>query len=337
MFYFIINSECNKKPSLKFSRHSGYLLLLSLSLLWSCAHRGLIVNRGTLYGIGAYLMWGFFPIYFKALQAVPSLEIMFHRVVWSFIFVASLITLRREWFKLSEVLHKKRLLLVYILSALLLATNWLVYIYGINSGQIVETSLGYFINPLVSVALGVIILRERLRPLQWTAIGIAALAVIYLTVQFGSPPWIALALAFSFGLYGLIKKIAPLGALSGLSLETGLLFVPAAVYLLFLYWQGTGAFGPEGLSVTILLALTGIITATPLLLFARAARAIPLTLLGILQYIAPTVQFMLGVFLYNEPFMLTRLVGFSLIWIALLIFTLEGIMERRKLSSVAAS
>jgi chloramphenicol-sensitive protein RarD len=288
------------------------------------------MNRGVLYGVSAYLMWGFFPIYFKALQVVPSLEIMLHRVVWSFIFVASLIMLRREWPKLRESLRNPRLLLVYILSALLLATNWLVYIYGINSGQIVETSLGYFINPLVSVALGVIILRERLRPLQWAAIGIAALAVIYLTVQVGSPPWIALALAFSFGLYGLIKKIAPLGALQGLSLETGLLFIPAALYLLFLDFQGAGAFGQVSLSVTILLALAGIITATPLLLFARAARAISLTLLGILQYIAPTVQFLLGVFLYNEPFTLTRLVGFSIIWIALLIFTFEGLNERRK-------
>lgn len=288
------------------------------------------MNRGVLYGVSAYLMWGFFPIYFKALQVVPSLEIMLHRVVWSFIFVASLIILRREWPKLRESLRNPRLLLVYILSALLLATNWLVYIYGINSGQIVETSLGYFINPLVSVALGVIILRERLRPLQWAAIGIAALAVIYLTVQVGSPPWIALALAFSFGLYGLIKKIAPLGALQGLSLETGLLFIPAALYLLFLDFQGAGAFGQVSLSVTILLAFAGIITATPLLLFARAARAISLTLLGILQYIAPTVQFLLGVFLYNEPFTLTRLVGFSIIWIALLIFTFEGLNERRK-------
>lgn len=294
------------------------------------------MNRGVLYGISAYLMWGFFPIYFKALQVVPSLEIMLHRVVWSFIFVASLIILRQEWPKLRESLRKPRLLLVYILSALLLATNWLVYIYGINSGQIVETSLGYFINPLVSVALGVIILRERLRPLQWAAVGIAGLAVIYLTVQVGSPPWIALALAFSFGLYGLIKKIAPLGALQGLSLETGLLFLPAALYLLYSYFQGMGAFGREGLSVTILLALAGIITALPLLLFSSAARAISLTLLGILQYIAPTVQFLLGVYLYNEVFTLTRLIGFSLIWVALLIFTFEGINERRKrITSVA--
>lgn len=294
------------------------------------------MNRGVLYGISAYLMWGFFPIYFKALQVVPSLEIMLHRVVWSFIFIASLIILRREWPKLKESLRNPRLLLVYTLSALLLATNWLVYIYGINSGQVVETSLGYFINPLVSVALGVIILRERLRPLQWAAIGIAALAVIYLTVQVGSPPWIALALAFSFGLYGLIKKIAPLGALQGLSLETALLFLPAALYLLYSYFQGTGAFGREGLSVTILLALAGIITALPLLLFSSAARAISLTLLGILQYIAPTVQFLLGIFLYNELFTLTRLVGFSLIWVALLIFTFEGLNERRKrITSVA--
>lgn len=288
------------------------------------------MNKGVLYGAAAYLMWGFFPIYFKALQVVPSLEIMFHRVVWSFLFVLLLILLRREWSRFRASIRKPRVLAVFTLSAVLLATNWLIYIYGINSGQVVETSLGYFINPLLSVALGVIFLRERLRPMQWIPIGLAAIGVLYLTLQYGSLPWIALALAFSFGMYGLLKKIAPLGALHGLSIETGILFLPALLYLLYAESQASGSFGHLGLDVTLLLAFSGIITALPLLMFARAAQAIPLVLVGILQYIAPTVQFLLGVFLYQEPFTLSRLVGFAIIWLALIIFTLEGVYERRK-------
>ena len=291
------------------------------------------MNRGVLYGVAAYLMWGFFPIYFKALQVVPSLQIMFHRVIWSFLFVALLIIMRRDWPRLKVSLRKPRILLVYTLTAGLLAINWLIYIYGINSGQVVETSLGYFINPLLSVALGVVFLHERLRPMQWFPIGLAAIGVLYLTLQYGSLPWIALALAFSFGLYGLFKKISPLGALHGLTLETGILFIPALLYLLYAESQATGSFGHHGLNVTILLAFSGVVTALPLLLFARAARSIPLTLLGILQYIAPTVQFLLGIFLYQEPFTLTRMVGFAIIWLALAIFTLEGIYERRNRTS----
>jgi chloramphenicol-sensitive protein RarD len=221
-------------------------------------------------------------------------------------------------------------LLTYTLTAGLLSVNWLIFIYGINSGQVVETSLGYFINPLLSVALGVVFLRERLRPMQWFPVGLAALGVLYLTLQYGSLPWIALGLAFSFGMYGLIKKIAPLGSLHGLSLETGIIFIPALLYLLYAESQGNGSFGHLGLNVTLLLALAGVITALPLLLFGLAARSIPLTMLGILQYIAPTVQFLLGIFLYQEPFTATRLVGFSIIWLALLIFTVEGMYERRK-------
>jgi chloramphenicol-sensitive protein RarD len=293
------------------------------------------VNKGILYGVGAYLMWGFFPIYFKAIQAVPSLQTMFHRVVWSSLFLVTVTLIRRDWTRFRKSIAKPRVLLVYLLSAILLAVNWLVYIYGINSEQIVETSLGYFINPLFSVALGVIFLRERLRPMQWVPIGLAAIGVLYLTLQYGSLPWIALALAFSFGMYGLIKKIAPLGALHGVTLETGVLFLPALSYLVYVESQSTGAFGHLGWDVTLLLALSGIITALPLLLFASAAQAIPLVLVGILQYIAPTVQFLLGVFLYQEPFTLTLLVGFIIIWLALLIFTMEGVYTRRKRSPVS--
>lgn len=287
-------------------------------------------NKGVIYGAAAYIMWGFFPIYFKALQMVPPMQIMMHRVVWSFLFVMLLIFLRKEWPSFRESLREPRVLISYTLTAVLLAANWLIYIYGVNSGQVVETSLGYFINPLLSVALGVVFLRERLRLTQWIPVGLAALGVLYLTLQYGSPPWIALALAFSFGMYGLIKKIAPLGSLHGLSLETGIIFLPAVLYLLFAENQGYGAFGHLGWNVTILLALVGVVTALPLLLFGMAARSIPLSLLGILQYIAPSVQFLLGIFLYQEPFSTSLLMGYVIIWLALIIFTLEGARERRK-------
>ena len=293
-------------------------------------NRGHPVNKGILSGIGAYLMWGFFPIYFKALSAVPALQIMFNRVVWSFLFLSILILLRAEWPRFKAVARQPRNLLIYALSAVLLATNWLVYIYGVNAGQVIETSLGYFINPLLNVLLGVIFLRERLRPLQWLPVGMAAAGVAYLTAQYGALPWIALALAFSFGFYGLIKKVAPLGALHGLTLETAILFLPALAYLLLVQSQGSGAYGQLGWNVTLLLAISGVLTALPLLMFANAARSIPLSLLGLLQYIAPTCQFLLGVYLYGEPFSQSQLVGFAIIWSALLIFWVEGALNNRR-------
>jgi chloramphenicol-sensitive protein RarD len=293
------------------------------------------MNKGVLSGVAAYLIWGFFPIYLKSLQVVPALQIMLHRVVWAFIFVTILVLLRRRWPGIRRSLRDRRVILAYSATAVLLAINWMVYIYGINSGQVVETSLGYFINPLLSVALGVIILREKLRPMQWLPVGLAALGVLYLTLQLGALPWIALALAFSFGLYGLIKKIAPLGATDSLFVETGIIFLPALFYLLFSESQGVGAFGHHSWQISVLLGFSGVVTALPLLLFGRAARSIPLSLLGILQYIAPTVQFLLGIYLYNEPFSTTRLIGFSIIWLALLIFTLEGFINRRNQGAAA--
>jgi chloramphenicol-sensitive protein RarD len=288
------------------------------------------LNKGVLFGIGAYLIWGFFPIYFKALKTVPALEIMFHRVVWSFVFLAIIILVRTEWQRLRAAISKPRVLFIYLLAAGLLAINWLVYIFGVNAGQVVQTSLGYFINPLLSVALGVLFLQERLRPAQWLPVCLASIGVVYLALELGSLPWIALALAFSFGLYGLVKKVAPLGALHGLTLETAILFLPGLSYLLYLEGSGQGSFGHVGGSTTLLLALAGVITSVPLLMFATAARAIPLYMVGILQYIAPTCQFLLGVFLYDEPFSQTQLVGFSIIWAALAIYSLEGIIVRRR-------
>lgn len=291
------------------------------------------MNKGVLSGIAAYLMWGFFPLFIKAIQAVPALQILLHRISWSFIFLVIVIIARRQSAPLRNALRSRRTLGVYTLAALLLAANWLIYIWGVNSGQVVETSLGYFINPLLSVMLGVIFLRERLRPLQWLPVGLAALGVIYQTVSLGKLPWIALALAFTFGMYGLIKKVSPLEALSGLTLETGILFLPAAGLLVYYASLGVGSFGRLGWSTDLILALSGVITAVPLLLFATAVRRIPLWTVGLLQYIAPSCQFLLGVFLYHEPFSQTRLVGFVIIWTALLLFTMEGFISRRRLAA----
>ena len=288
------------------------------------------MKRGILSGLGAYIIWGFIPIYFKLLHSVPALEIMFQRVVWSLVFLGILIAARQQWEPLRQALRQPRLIGVYSLAALLLATNWWVYIYGVNSGQVVETSLGYFINPLVSVALGVIFLRERPRPLQWLPVGLATLGVFYLTLQYGRLPWIALSLAFSFGFYGLIKKVAPLESLHSLSLETMLLFLPAVVYLLALEVNGRGTFLHTNWNTNLLLMGTGIVTAVPLLLYGVAARSIPLWMVGLLQYLAPTCQFLIGVLVYKEPFSRGQLIGFGIIWLALLVFSGESILNWRQ-------
>jgi len=289
------------------------------------------LNKGVLSGICAYLLWATFPIYFKAIHQVPALEIMFHRVVWCLVCLIILVLAKKEWKSLIVEITKPKTVLIYTLAAGLLAVNWLLYIYGVVSNQVLETSLGYFINPLVSVALGVVLLRERLRPAQWLPVGIAAVGVIYLTTHYGRLPWIALSLATTFGLYGLMKKVAPLGAMYGLTLETAILLVPAVVYLVVVGIQGSGSFINAGWRTTLLLALAGPVTAIPLLLFASAARSIPLYLMGILQFIAPTGQFLLGVLVYHEPFTPERLVGFSLIWAALLFYWLEGLWVHRRL------
>lgn len=288
------------------------------------------MNKGIIYGFGAYLLWGFFPIYFKLIQDVPPLEILGNRILWSFLFLGGVITLRKEWGSLRQLALKPRTLLIYVISATLLAVNWLIYVWGVNSGFIVETSLGYFINPLLNVLLGVLFLHERLRPLQWVPIGLATVGVIYLTINYGQLPWIALALAFSFGLYGLVKKTAPLGSLYGLTVETGILFVPAGLYLLLAASRFSGT--AEGYSplVYLLLAGSGVITSVPLLMFGAAARRIDLSVMGILQYVAPTCQFLLGVVIYKEPFTTARLVGFSFIWLALILFWVEGALLQRK-------
>lgn len=287
------------------------------------------MNRGIWYGIGAYVLWGFFPIYWKLLHRVSALQVIGHRIAWSFIVLIIFIFVTKQWQEFRSAAFSAKNIAIYAAAGVLLSINWLIYVWGVNAGFIVETSLGYFINPLLSVLMGVIFLRERLRPTQWIPVVLATIGVIFLTVVYGRLPWIALSLAFSFGFYGLVKKIAPLGSLYGLTLETAIIFPIAVAYLIFAQATGTGAFLHNGISIDILLAGTAIVTTIPLLMFASAAKQIPLTMVGILQYIAPTLQFLIGIFIYKEPFDQARLIGFSIVWVALIIFWIENFMAGR--------
>ncbi|HVL76657.1 MAG TPA: EamA family transporter RarD [Noviherbaspirillum sp.] len=287
------------------------------------------MRTGMLYAAGAYASWGLFPLYFKSLQALQPLEVLLHRMLWSLVFVLAVLACRRQWRWIAEVMRKPRVLAGFAVSAVLLSTNWFIYIWAVNNDRVVDASLGYFINPLFSVLLGYLLLRERLRPVQWAAVGLAAAGVLWLTWQVGQLPWVALSLATTFGLYGLMRKTASLGALEGLTLETLLLFPFAAVWLAWLTAQGATGFGDVGLSTQLLLAAAGPITAIPLLMFAAGARRIPLSLLGLLQYIGPTLQLLIGVWVYNEPFGGARLIGFALIWGALAVYSVEGLWRSR--------
>ncbi|MCO6451517.1 MAG: EamA family transporter RarD [Caldilineales bacterium] len=294
------------------------------------------MNRGILYGTTAYVVWGLSPIYWKHLQGVSSLEIIANRVLWSFVLVLIVLLFRKQWGWLHRLRYDPKMLLTLGAAALLLGLNWLTYVWAVNSGFVVEASLGYFITPLVSVALGVIILRERLRPWQWVAIALAACGVLYLTIAYGSLPWISLILAFSFGLYGYMKKRGRLPVLESLGVETGWLLIPTLIVLIVMQGQNTAALGHADALSNILLIGSGVMTAVPLLMFATGARMIPLTVLGILQFIAPTLQFLLGVFVYDEPFNIIRLVGFSIIWVALIIYVAENFAHRRTRHAVLA-
>ena len=295
------------------------------------------MKRGILLGIGAYGIWGMFPIYWKWLQHVPAPELLSHRIVWSFVIMLGAMSVTRRWGKFRQATTSPRVRWVFLAAAVLIVVNWLTYVWAVNAGFIVETSLGYFINPLVSVLLGVIILKERLRPLQWLPIGLAAAGVLYLTLLYGSLPWIALTLAFSFGLYGLVKKAAPLGPVQGMTLETGFLFLPAVGWLVMTQATGEGAFLHTGLGADLLMVGAGIVTTIPLLMFAAAAQSIPLSMVGILQYLAPTLQFLIGVLVFDEPLAADRLIGFIVIWTALVIYALEGWLAARKRKRVSAA
>lgn len=288
------------------------------------------MNIGIFYAATAYALWGVFPLYFKALQEIPPMDILLYRVVWSLALLVIVLAFRRQWSWLAEVIRKPKVLAGFAASALLLSCNWFIYIWAVNNGHVVESSLGYFINPLFNVLLGSMILSERLRPVQWTAVAIAAAGVAWLTWQSGALPWIALLLATTFALYGLLRKTAALGALEGLTLETLLLFPLAFGYLLMQANEGQNHFAAASTGTQLLLAASGPVTAIPLLLFASGARRIPLSLLGLLQYIGPTLQLLLGVWLYHEPFGGARLAGFALIWSALAVYTAEGLWQNWK-------
>ncbi len=290
------------------------------------------MNRGTWYAIGAYALWGLLPIYWKWLRHVPATQVLCHRILWSFVTLLVIILISRQWRAFREAIAELRVLRTYAVAAVLISINWLTYIWAVNAGFIVETSLGYFINPLFSVLLGVIFFRERLRPWQWAAIALATAGVVYLTYAYGSLPWIALTLAATFGAYGLVKKTAPLGSLHGLTIETLVLLVPAIMFLVYSDRAGNGALFTSGAISDALLMGAGIITAVPLLLFSSAARRIPLSLIGILQYIAPTLQFLLGVLVYKEHFTATKFTGFSIVWAALIIYGVEGLLAYRSQS-----
>lgn len=283
-------------------------------------------RRGTGFGAAAYVLWGLFPLYWPLLEPAAPVEILAHRVVWSLAVCAGLLLVlpaTRAVFSLDA-----RRLRMLALAACVLAVNWGVFIYGVNSEQVVETSLGYFVNPLVTVSLGVLVLGETLRRRQWLAIGVAALAVVVLTVDYGRPPVIALTLACSFAVYGLLKKQAGVGAVESLAVETAVLFAPALAYLAWLGFSG-GA-NVDGPGHGALLAGAGLVTAVPLLAFGAAARRVPLTTLGLLQYLAPTLQLFIGVAVRGEPMPTVRLVGFALVWVALALFTTEALAHRRR-------
>ena len=294
------------------------------------------MNPGLLYALAAFGIWGLFPLYLRELASVPPLEVVAHRSVWSLLLLLVVLTVMRRWAWLLQLRQQPRQWLAFIASALLLSVNWLVYIWAIVNGHVLDASLGYFINPLVSVLLGVLVLRERLQPAQWLAVALAAAGVLWLTVDAGRVPWVALILAASFGLYGLLRKTAPLGALEGLTLETLVLaplVVPALVWFTL---QPGGAMARGDWALNGWLWLSGPLTALPLLFFAAAARRLPLATVGLVQYLSPTLQFLLGVHVFGEPMQPARLAGFVLIWAGLAVYSGHAWWRGRRLAAALA-
>jgi chloramphenicol-sensitive protein RarD len=287
------------------------------------------MRRGVWQGLLAYTIWGLFPIYWKLFHGIPALEVLAHRILWSF--VALVVILALVWPARLRALRRqpRQLVALYAAAAVLIGVNWFLYIWGVNAGFVVETSLGYFMTPLVNVLLGVVVFRERLSMWQWLAVALAATGVLYLTSVYGVVPWIALGLAVTFGSYGLAKKKAPLPALDGLTLETALIVLPAFAYLAVLQGSGQGSFLRVATHTELLLIAGGLITITPLLLFASAVRLVPLSLVGLLQYVSPTIQLLLGILLYREPFTRVQLTGFGFVWAGLALFAADSFKNRR--------
>jgi chloramphenicol-sensitive protein RarD len=278
----------------------------------------------------AYGLWGLMPLYFQAMKAVPPMELLLHRIVWSALLLMGVITVMQSWPEVTACFRKRSTFLLLLLSTLLIALNWFTFIYGVWAEQVVQNSLGYFINPLVNIVLGMLVFGERLRRLQWVAVGFAGLGVVYLIVSLGEIPWISLTLALSFGGYGLIRKVAPVNALIGLTVETLILTPAAAVILLIWYGQSNLGFGKFGMRVDGLILASGVITAVPLLFFGEAARRLRLSTLGFLQYIAPTCQFLLAVLYLREPFRSEQQVSFALIWSALVIVSADTLWRKAR-------
>jgi chloramphenicol-sensitive protein RarD len=290
-------------------------------------------RSGLIAAVGAFLIWGLIPAYLRAIQVVPAGQVLAHRIVWCAFFVVAWLALRREMAALRAAFTDRRVLLRLAASSLLISVNWLVYIWAINHGHVIDASLGYFINPLVSVLLGVVVLHERLNRSQKLAVTIAAGGVLYLTLIVGRPPWIALTLAFSFGLYGLIRKVVAVEAVPGLAVETLLLTPLAAGYLLWCQAHGTSAFGHSSATIDVMLVGSGLVTALPLAFFSYGARRIPLSTIGLIQYIGPTLQLILGIALFGEPFPAIRALGFALIWLALAVYVVDGLLRSRRIAT----
>ena len=298
----------------------------------SPAYRGRVPEqrRGLVLGVAAYGIWGGFPLYWPLLEPAGAIEILAHRILWSMLTMGLLVVVFRRTPQLRAILADRRTFLLLATAAVVITANWATYIYGVNNERVVETSLGYFINPLVTVLMGVFLLGERLRPLQWAALAVASLAVVVLTVDYGRLPYIALVLAFTFGTYGLLKKTADVGAVESLAVETTVVAPLAAVYLGWLVATGSSAFGTDGAGHAFLLASAGVVTAIPLICFSAAATRVSMTTLGLLQYLAPVLQFGLGVFVLDEAMPASRWIGFVLVWVALVIFTIEATHHHRR-------
>ena len=291
-------------------------------------------RAGLGYGLGAYLLWGLFPLYFPLLEPAGWLEILADRILWSLVFVAALVVVTRGFAGVRRVLRNRYQFTRLATAACLITVNWAVYIWGVNSGHVVECSLGYFINPLFTILLGVVILKERLRPAQWVAVGIGTAAVVVIAVDYGRPPWIALTLAASFGLYGFLKKQAAVGAADSLVIETSVLAIPSAIALALVAGHGDLAFGHHSIGNTLLLAGSGVVTAVPLLFFAAATRRLPLSVVGLLQYLTPVLQFLVGVGIRHEHVPFAEFIGFCLVWLALIVLTADSLRHRRGTSRV---
>jgi chloramphenicol-sensitive protein RarD len=287
-------------------------------------------RRGFLLGVVAYGLWGAVPVYWPLLEPAGAIEILAHRIIWSLLTLGLLVALFRRGAQFRAILRDPRMARPLTLGAVVISVNWATYIWGVNNGRVVETSLGYFINPLVTVLMGIVVFGERLRPLQWAAMGVAGAAIAVLTVDYGRPPWIALILACSFGTYGLAKKVAGAEAVESLTFETMVIAPFAAAYLGWLAWQGTADFGAHGPGHALLLTTTGIVTAVPLICFGAAAVRVSMVTLGLLQYLAPILQFALGVLWFREDMPAGRWIGFLLVWVALVMFTFEAVHHRRR-------